>query len=104
MLMACPKCEQVIEISELTEHLIVECEQSKDAYDACSACGQAILHSELEAHARAGPPACRATVHGVKRCPLCAEEVELGADGKQGWSMHFLEHGCTANPRPKPSL
>ena len=59
---------------------------------------QAILKADHEEHMRAG--ACQAAMDPKRgsTCPLCASHV---APDKEGWKQHFVEEGCSANPRTR---
>ena len=96
--MSCSRCQQVVEIATLQEHLLEECEK-RGEFSPCPTCGDAQEAAKLEAHMAAR--SCRAppgAASGLQRCPLCHHDV--GA-GKEGWLQHLLDDpaGCAANPR-----
>ena len=97
LLMSCARCQQVVEIATLQEHLLEECERHAD-FAACPTCGDALeAGAKFEAHVAAR--ACRPqpeAASGRQRCPLCHEDIEAG---KEGWLAHLYERGCAANPR-----
>ncbi|XP_055681198.1 centrosomal protein of 104 kDa isoform X1 [Lutzomyia longipalpis] len=93
ILMKCPQCQCVLEVSAYTHHLINECE-AKESYVICKRCTEAV-HIELyqlhllEEYCMELPP-------GTVRCPLCHENIP-----ENGWKMHFLDavHYCRGNAR-----
>ncbi|XP_065061516.1 centrosomal protein of 104 kDa-like isoform X2 [Rhopilema esculentum] len=94
MLKKCNNCSQVIEICNLNEHLLTECERKAD-FKKCPRCQEAIAKPQLDSHVKA--KACPAT-RGDKpfnRCPLCKEKV---ADGEEGWKKHLV-NDCKANTK-----
>lgn len=98
MLTRCANCEQVVEISGLTEHVLTEC-SSKDQYAKCNRCQATLKKSEYTAHVKL--KACKATtsVKTANRCPLCHRNV---APGDDGWKRHLMGiDSCEKNPRRK---
>lgn len=95
MLSPCKMCGQVIEISCLNEHLLVECELKKNHME-CPRCGEAITAKFYDKHV--GLNDCLPCPHPKKanRCPLCHDDI---APGKGGWRAHLIEDGCPNNPR-----
>lgn len=49
MLVRCKECNQVVEITTLVDHLIMECEQ-REHYMQCSQCTEAVRLEEYENH------------------------------------------------------
>lgn len=49
MLVRCKECSQVIEVSTLIEHLLVECE-NREKYTQCAQCTEAIKTDDLQIH------------------------------------------------------
>ena len=73
MLMACQQCSQVVQVAELNEHLLGECDGSQEF--------------------RYAPPlGVSAEYNG---CPLCGVPVPPGVDA---WRQH-LSLECEGNPR-----
>jgi hypothetical protein len=96
MLTSCGRCQQVIEIATLTEHLLEECD-ARGEYAPCAVCGDAVLAAEMQAHTAAA--ACRAAPDPTtaSRCALCHADI---APDKEGWLAHLLDApGCPCNPR-----
>ena len=52
MLKRCQHCKQVVEIANLSVHLLTECD-SKDNFGLCKRCTEAILKTDLDAHVKA---------------------------------------------------
>jgi centrosomal protein CEP104 len=97
LLVSCPACAQVIEIADLSEHMLDECEQ-KDQYEPCEVTGLAIRKSELDAWQRS--PNCKPTKAGCMHCPLCPESVQ---DTKEAWWNHLMLE-CSGNKRRIPRV
>lgn len=49
MLVRCQACSQVVEVSALTEHLLMECE-NREQYTQCSQCTEAVKLDEYDCH------------------------------------------------------
>ena len=69
MLTLCWECDQVIEIKQIEDHLLEECNH-KDKYKYCSKCRSVLLKDEFEGHECLKPEPA-----GAARCPLCTEMV-----------------------------
>lgn len=95
MLMSCPKCQQVIEIATLNEHMLEECEAKAD-YEACPTCSDAFLINELENHINSQVCKPLPKPSTANRCPLCHTDIP---PEREGWIHHLLEEGCPKNPR-----
>ncbi|XP_008195174.2 centrosomal protein of 104 kDa [Tribolium castaneum] len=94
MLVRCKECSQVVEVSMLMEHLLMECERRKN-YTQCSQCSEAVKISEIKHHATT----CRGLADGYNRCPLCHENFE---DEELCWKKHLMgERPCPKNTRIK---
>ena len=93
MLMACPACKQVVEISGLTDHLLSECDH-RGEYVLCSVCKDAVRGSDMGDHTP-GVRCCPVGTEAVT-CPLCRREV---GEGPHAWRVHLVDTGCDANPR-----
>ncbi|XP_023244502.1 centrosomal protein of 104 kDa-like [Centruroides sculpturatus] len=91
MLIKCKNCKQVVEISGLNEHLLVECE-SKNLYDKCSRCQEPIQKKNADSHRIK----CSGKV-GVTRCPLCSQTL---SGTEEAWKFHLIK-SCASNPRCK---
>ena len=77
MLTNCWECEQVIEVQNIEEHLLEEC-QHMEKYKFCPKCKSVLLVDEFDGHecTKANPP-------GAVRCPLCSETVH--PNDREGW-------------------
>lgn len=93
MLISCPKCQQVVEISSLNDHLLGECSEAGDC-QRCTICGEAIAIQYFDSHMERA--SCKPTIKGAQRCPLCHTDV---VGGEAGWRRHIMEEGCPANDR-----
>ena len=101
MLLSCPLCEQVIEVSTFHQHIANECE-SGIKYQICNQCTLPFPEEELKNHQNNGE--CKGPVEGDKtrRCPFCCIGISAG---EASWKKHLLENGgCPKNPRPLPAL
>merc|ERR1719231_631398 len=94
-LTSCKHCEQVVEISTLTEHQLEECEAEK-SFKQCPRCLLAIDVAIYEDHVAS--KACRKARGGKSLgvCPLCEQDIP---DGENGWKQHLLVDLCPKNPR-----
>ncbi|KAI1892582.1 hypothetical protein AGOR_G00135060 [Albula goreensis] len=101
MLRRCELCRQVVEISSLSEHLLVECE-SKDAFAKCERCTEAVPREDLAEHAQSlacNPPV---TDRVSNHCPLCHENF---MPGEEAWKSHLMgREGCKQNSRRTAAL
>lgn len=95
MLTPCKMCGQVIEISGLNEHLLIECELKRN-HKECTRCGEAITTKFYDKHVTLNDCPKRPHPKQANRCPLCHEDI---APGKQGWRVHLIDERCQNNPR-----
>ncbi|ETW01476.1 hypothetical protein H310_06987 [Aphanomyces invadans] len=95
MLTQCKMCSQVIEISTLNEHLLVECEQ-KHNHKECPRCGEAITARFYEKHTSMNDCDPMPAPAQGNRCPLCHDDI---GPRKRGWKAHLLSNKCPSNPR-----
>lgn len=96
MLIRCVQCRQVVEISSLTDHLLMECER-KNLFMQCARCSEAIHKDHLGDHAQS--PTCKPLVSGrnCNHCPLCHENF---SPGEESWKSHLMRRdGCSQNSR-----
>jgi centrosomal protein CEP104 len=98
MLVHCPHCNQVIEISRLNEHLLAECEY-KTNHRACPRCGEAIAAQLFEKHVRRNSCLPAKSSSEGNRCPLCHQDILPFA---AGWRSHLMVDGCPNNVRTMP--
>lgn len=91
MLLKCKNCKQVVEISGLNEHLLVECE-AKNQYEKCSRCQEPIQKKNSDSHRLK----CSGK-SGVTKCPLCFQTLSGTEDA---WKYHLMK-SCSSNPRCK---
>ncbi|OQR82026.1 hypothetical protein THRCLA_11199 [Thraustotheca clavata] len=95
MLNQCKMCGQVIEISTLNEHLLVECEL-KQNHKECPRCHEAITVKYFEQHRSQNDCDPIPAPNKGSRCPLCHEDIP---PRKRGWKSHLLHDKCPQNPR-----
>lgn len=69
MLVTCWECDQVIEIQQMHEHLIEEC-QNASSYQYHADCKQVILREDYAGHQCVRPKPA-----GASKCPLCSQSV-----------------------------
>lgn len=94
MLVRCRECSQVVEVSMLIEHLLMECEH-RESYTQCSQCSEAVKIEDIKYHVSS----CRGLIDGYNRCPLCHEDLE---DEESCWKKHLMgEKPCPKNTRIK---
>jgi hypothetical protein len=77
MLTCCWECEQVIEVKQIEEHLLQEC-QNMDKYKYHQNCKSVLLAEEFNDH-----ECTKVEPQGAVRCPLCTEAVY--PNDKNGW-------------------
>jgi len=82
MLATCWECEQVIEVQQLNEHLLEEC-QNSDNYMYHPECKQVILKDDFNGHHCVRPKPA-----GASKCPLCSQSVFPSST--QGWRKHIM--------------
>ena len=95
MLTACPRCQQIVEIATLQEHLLDECEH-KASVDPCDRCGDAIEPAMMEEHKRQWFCKPLPPIDVGNRCPLCHKDIP---PEKEGWMQHLIGAGCAQNQR-----
>ncbi|XP_072390154.1 centrosomal protein of 104 kDa [Diabrotica undecimpunctata] len=97
MLIRCKECNQVVEVSTLTEHLLMECDQ-RESYSQCAHCSEAVRIEKYQEH----KSECRELAESCNRCPLCHDNFEME---ENSWSNHLMgEKPCLKNPRVKSKL
>lgn len=92
MLKRCHTCTEVVEISEMNEHLLTECE-NKDKFLECKICGNVIAKEEEEEHV--GTPQCKQNSKNsnLNKCPLCFIPV---GESDEKWKTHLIKN-CKIN-------
>ena len=93
MLMQCSECKQIIEISNLNNHLLNECD-FKEKYIKCNKCKQVIEKDKINEHQNS-ENCFDVNEDKEKLCPLC----HLNIISDDIWKIHFLENGCQNNDR-----
>jgi centrosomal protein CEP104 len=93
LLMQCNNCKQIIEISNLNNHLLTECD-FKDKYIKCEKCKQVVDKDGLNEHQNS-ENCFDVNEEKEKLCPLCHLNIILD----DIWKIHFLENGCQNNIR-----
>eukprot|EP00731_Ephydatia_muelleri_P015455 Em0008g1175a len=100
MLAQCTHCSQVVEIPELKNHWLTECEEEGGGFKECPNCRVAIPTAHFSTHVQANT--CTAVTNPLSNvCPLCHQVVP---PGDTGWKEHLLgtSSPCAMNPRSKP--
>ena len=92
MLKRCDSCNEVVEISELDQHLISECANKVD-FTTCKVCAVVITKSEEVEHLKGQQCAQNSKQKFVCRCPLCKTVVDAG---DENWKAHLIEN-CQMN-------
>ena len=93
MLMQCSNCKQIIEISNLNNHLLNECD-FKDKYIKCNKCKQVVEKDSINEHQNS-ENCFDVNEDKEKLCPLCHLNIIMD----DIWKVHFLENGCQQNIR-----
>ena len=93
MLMQCDNCKQIIEISNLNNHLLNECD-FKEKYTKCNRCKLVVEKEGLSEH-QISENCFDVNEDKEKLCPLC----HLNIVTEDIWKIHFLENGCQNNIR-----
>ncbi|CAH1181270.1 unnamed protein product [Phyllotreta striolata] len=94
MLIRCKECSQVVEVSTLIEHLLMECDK-RGEYSQCSGCSEAYKACEKQAHG----DTCKELSENCNRCPLCHENLTVDEDC---WRVHLMgDNPCPKNARIK---
>ena len=93
MLMQCNNCKQIIEISNLNNHLLNECD-FKDKYIKCNKCKQVVEKDSINEH-QISENCFDVNEDKEKLCPLCHLNIIMD----DIWKTHFLENGCQQNIR-----
>eukprot|EP00033_Pygsuia_biforma_P006303 GCRY01007032.1.p1 GENE.GCRY01007032.1~~GCRY01007032.1.p1 ORF type:complete len:181 (+),score=40.95 GCRY01007032.1:511-1053(+) len=88
MLTACKACGQIVEVSNMDEHLLTECEHAAK-YTGCDVCGLSVPKQALSTHHK-NTRICRPLTHGHARCPLC--HVDFPED-EEHWRQHLMSKG-----------
>lgn len=98
MLTACPRCQQIVEIATLQEHLLDECEH-KAGVDPCDRCGDAVEPALMVEHKREWFCKPLPPIDVGNRCPLCHLDIP---PEKEGWMQHLaVGAGCSKNLRTR---
>ena len=93
MLMQCNECKQIIEISNLNNHLLIECD-FKEKYIKCNKCKLVFEKDKINEHQNSDN-CFDVNEDKEKLCPLC----HLNIITEDIWKIHFLENGCPNNDR-----
>ena len=93
MLMQCTNCKQIIEISNLNNHLLNECD-FKDKFIKCNKCKQVVEKDTINDH-QTSENCFDVNEDKEKLCPLCHLNIIMD----DIWKIHFLENGCQHNIR-----
>ena len=98
MLTSCSRCQQIIEVATLNDHLLHECAQ-KANHQQCGRCGEAIASKFYKMHVKRNSCLKKEPLSVASRCPLCHKNI---GPGEEGWKSHLLTgKGCPKNERTK---
>ena len=95
MLSVCQACNQTIQISDLNQHLLEECEH-KRGFRKCPRCKEAIPTSEFKQHTDEMSCLQSSPLSVAQRCPLCHQDIP---PDEMGWKRHLISEGCPNNDR-----
>uniref|UniRef100_A0AAY4BF86 Centrosomal protein of 104 kDa n=1 Tax=Denticeps clupeoides TaxID=299321 RepID=A0AAY4BF86_9TELE len=105
MLRRCVQCRQVVEISGLTDHLLMDCENN-GAFMQCARCTEAVHKDQLSEHAQSS--ACNPPGSGKasNHCPLCHENFAPGEEVRQVHqvSRAVMSHGSRPTLQKKKTI
>jgi hypothetical protein len=99
MLCFCASCDHVIEIINLNNHLLNECEKESQ-HRACPICNEAIPLQEYEQHVEESSCSRAEDPEEAIRCPLC--HIDVKPPSMDAWRDHILIRQCPNNDR-RPS-
>ena len=98
MLTSCSRCQQIIEVATLNDHLLNECSQ-KSNHQQCGRCGEAIASKFYKMHVKRNSCLVKEPLSKASRCPLCHKNI---GPGEEGWKKHLLTgKGCPKNERTR---
>ncbi|EAR95577.1 centrosomal protein, putative (macronuclear) [Tetrahymena thermophila SB210] len=95
MLLLCPHCAQVVEVSAYNQHLLEECKKAMK-FRQCPRCKEAISVTEYNDHVKEKSCLPHKSPSVANRCPLCHQDIE---QGPEGWRKHLVVQGCPNNER-----
>lgn len=99
MLMTCEGCHQVVEVKEITNHLLSECKNSAN-YTQCTRCLKAIPNDQMPAHTARITCKMMRPDQKMARCPLCqADLVTKKNDPDETLRDHLVNNQCPNHPR-----
>ena len=84
----CKKCKMLIEVKNLTQHRLEECEKS-DKFKLCQRCREAIPIELYDEHVKKNK--CNEFKKNCNRCPLCHGDIPISKDG---FYIHLVKEGC----------
>ena len=84
----CKKCKVYIEVKNLTQHRLNECNK-KDKFKQCLRCKEAIAIELFDEHVKSNK--CNQFKKNCNRCPLCHGDIPLSKDG---FFTHLTIDGC----------
>ena len=86
MFTKCEKCSLNLEVKNLNNHRIEEC-NFKNEYKLCNICKESILKKEYDLHIK---NKCNLN-KGYVKCPLCHQDIE---DTDDGFYQHLVIKSC----------
>uniref|UniRef100_A0AAY4BF90 Centrosomal protein of 104 kDa n=1 Tax=Denticeps clupeoides TaxID=299321 RepID=A0AAY4BF90_9TELE len=105
MLRRCVQCRQVVEISGLTDHLLMDCENN-GAFMQCARCTEAVHKDQLSEHAQSSACNRKRSSHASNHCPLCHENFAPGEEVRQVHqvSRAVMSHGSRPTLQKKKTI
>ena len=94
----CNKCKNFVEIKNLTNHKLSECEY-KNEYKLCSRCKEAIHINSYSIHNK--NKKCNPWNSNYNRCPLCHKDIPLN---NKGFFQHLIKEGCPIKTQKNNSI
>lgn len=98
MLTKCDACGQIIEVMNMNQHLVKECDR-KANYRSCRRCKESIRIEVLQKHEANQVCLPWKPPSQANRCPLCHKDI---GPGERGWKTHLMSKKCPANERNNP--
>lgn len=91
----CLKCNFNIEVKNLTNHLLNECEYKKD-FKLCKRCKEAVDLNDYDFHVRENKCNPAKNINSSSRCPLCHKDIQ---PHDKGFFQHLIKDICQKHRR-----
>ena len=95
MLITCEGCGQIVEIPQLNNHLLEECELRR-YMRRCPRCKEPVHTEDYKQHTEEMSCLQSQQPTRANRCPLCHMDIP---PGEMGWKQHLLVQGCPNSER-----